>query len=250
MGKLVPQDPNDEPASALLKKIAEDKAQLVKEKKIKIQKPLPPINKEEKPFELPEGWEWSRISSISNVGTGATPSRTNYSYFNPPEVNWVTSGETGGDFVEDTKEKVSWAAVQETNISVYPPGTLIVAMYGQGKTRGQITELLKPAGTNQACAAIKLIDPDEQHRKYIKLFFVKAYDEIRKLSAGGAQPNLNVGKVSLTVIPVPPIAEQHRIVIKVNELMILCDTILERIKAAQTTQLNLTDAIAEQALTK
>ena len=248
MGKLVPQDPNDEPASVLLKKIAEEKARLVKEKKIKKQKPLPPIEENEKPFELPVGWEWCRILSISNVGTGATPSRTNLSYFDPPEVNWVTSGETSEEFVGETKEKVSWSAVEETNVSVYPAGTLILAMYGQGKTRGQITELLQPAGTNQACAAIQLIAPGVHHRKYIKLFFVKAYDDIRKLSSGGAQPNLNVGKVTLTVIPVPPENEQHRIVTKVNELMTLCDNMLEHIKAAQTTQFNLTDAITEKAL--
>lgn len=70
MGKLVPQDPNDEPASELLKRIAQKKAQLVKEGKIKKQKPLPPISDEEKPFELPEGWEWCRLGSIYNFLNG------------------------------------------------------------------------------------------------------------------------------------------------------------------------------------
>ena len=139
-------------------------------------------------------------------------------------------------------------AVRETNVSIYPPGTLIVAMYGQGKTRGQITELLIDAGTNQACAAIRLIEESVQHRKYIKLFFIKAYDELREQSAGGAQPNLNVGKVSTTIIPLPPLAEQHRIVTKVNELMSLCDTLKTNLQNAQTTQLALADALVEQAV--
>ncbi|MEF1221173.1 restriction endonuclease subunit S, partial [Photobacterium damselae] len=76
MGKLVPQDPNDEPASVLLERIAEEKAQLIKEKKIKKQKALPPIADDEKLFELPDGWEWERIGTFGVVGTGATPSRS------------------------------------------------------------------------------------------------------------------------------------------------------------------------------
>lgn len=121
-------------------------------------------------------------------------------------------------------------------------------MYGQGKTRGQITELMIEAGTNQACAAIQLVENSTHHRGYIKLFFKKAYEELRSHAAGGAQPNLNVGKISLTVVSIPPIAEQHRIVAKVDELMSLCDNLKTRITTAQTTQLQLADAMAEQAL--
>lgn len=248
MGKLVPQDPNDEPASELLKKIAAEKEKLIKEGKIKKEKPLPEITEEEKPFELPRGWEWTRLANISDVGTGATPSRADSSYYAPAEVNWVTSGETSEEYIRETKEKVSWKAVKETNVSIYPVGTLIIAMYGQGKTRGQITELLIEAGTNQACAAVRLIENSAHHRKYIKLFFIKAYDELREQSAGGAQPNLNVGKVSTTVIPLPPLKEQHRIVTKVDELMSLCDTLKTNLQNAQTTQLALADALVEQAV--
>ncbi|MCM4919230.1 restriction endonuclease subunit S, partial [Escherichia coli] len=75
MGKLVPQDPNDEPASELLKRIAQEKAQLVKEGKIKKQKPLPPISDEEKPFELPEGWEWCLFEDIIDIQSGITKGR-------------------------------------------------------------------------------------------------------------------------------------------------------------------------------
>ncbi len=81
-------------------------------------------------------------------------------------------------------------------------------MYGQGKTRGQITELKVKAGTNQACAAIQLIKEEDSHREYIKNCFKKAYEEIRSGAAGGAQPNLNVGKISSTVLPLPPLNEQ------------------------------------------
>lgn len=248
MGKLVPQNPNDEPAAKLLERIAAEKAQLIKDKKIKKQKPLPEITDEEKPFELPEGWETERIGTFGIVGTGSTPSRTNPAYWEPAEINWVSSGETSEFYVGSTKEKVSQLAIRETNVSVYPIGTLIVAMYGQGKTRGQITELTEPAGTNQACAAIRLVDASPSHKDFIKLFFRKAYLELREHAAGGAQPNLNVGKISNTVIPVPPLEEQSRIVSKVDELMTLCDQLKARLADAQTTKLYLTDAIVDQAV--
>ena len=249
MGKLVPQDPNDDPANKLLKKIAIEKENLIKEKKIKKQRVHLPISDEEKLFNLPVGWEWERLQNLSVVGTGSTPSRDNFNFYNPPEFNWVTSGETSEDFIYKTKEKVAEKAIQETNVSIYPVGTLIVAMYGQGKTRGQVTELMIEAGTNQACAAIQLIESSKEHRGYIKLFFKKAYEELRSHAAGGAQPNLNVGKVSSTVIPMPPLKEQHRIVAKVDELIALCDQLNVRLVEAQTTQLYLADAMAEQAVT-
>jgi len=248
MGKIVPQNPNDEPASVLLEKIAAEKEQLIKDKKIKKQKPLPEITEDEKSFELPSGWKWRRIAEFTVVGTGSTPSRATPEYYNPAEINWVTSGETSNDFIFETKEKVSPKAIKETNVSIYPAGTLIVAMYGQGKTRGQITELMIDAGTNQACAAIRLIDKSANHRKYTKLYFQKAYKELRSHSAGGAQPNLNVGKISLTVLPIPPLSEQHRIVKKVDGLLILCDQLKARLSEAQTTQLHLADTIVEQAV--
>lgn len=250
MGKLVPQEPTDEPASVLLKKIAAEKEQLIIDGKIKKQKALLPISEVEKPFDLPVGWEFERIGMFGVVGTGSTPSRANPEYWHPAEFNWVSSGETSELFVDATKEKVSALALKETNVSLYPPGTLIVAMYGQGKTRGQITELLREAGTNQACAAIRLIQDSKQHKNYVKLYFRKAYDELRKQAAGGAQPNLNVGKISNTILALPPIEEQHRIVTTVDELMVICDNLKAKINSAQTTQLHLTDAISEQAINK
>ncbi len=248
MGKLVPQDPNDEPASAFLEKVAQQKAKLIKAGKIRKQKELPEINEDDIGFNRSSGWAVSRLVAFTNVGTGATPSRDKAAYWSPQEVNWVASGETSDEFITETSEKISSLAVRETNVTVYPVGTLIVAMYGQGKTRGQVSELMIEAGTNQACAAVVLINDDEAHRKYLKLFFKKAYEEMRSHAAGGAQPNLNVGKISNTLVPIPPLAEQHRIVAKVDELMALCDALKARIKDAQTTQSHLADAIVEQAV--
>jgi type I restriction enzyme S subunit len=197
---------------------------------------------------LPDSWEWVRISTFTRIGTGSTPSRGNPLYYSPAEISWVTSGETQQDFIFETREKISPLALKETNVSVYPIGSLVVAMYGQGKTRGQVSELMIEAGTNQACAVIQFIEQSEAHRKYIKLFYKKAYEELRSNAAGGAQPNLNVGKISLTVIPLPPLAEQHRIVTKVDELMTLCEQLKTKLATAQTLQQQLADTLVQQAV--
>lgn len=243
MGKLVPQNSEDEPASVLLETIKK-----VKHSEIRKIKSLPEISEDEKPYTLPDNWEWTRLGNISSVGTGATPSRTESKYWSSEDVSWVSSGETSEPFIFNTKEKVSYLAIKETNVSIYPLGTLIVAMYGQGKTRGQITELKIEAGTNQACAAIRMVQSDEQHRHYIKLFFWKSYEEIRSNAAGGAQPNLNVSKITSTVIPLPPLEEQRRIVTKVDELMKVCDELKDKLQQSQASQIQLTDALIEKAL--
>ncbi|MFJ2388306.1 restriction endonuclease subunit S [Pseudomonas koreensis] len=248
MGKLVPQEPSDEPASKLLKRISEEKARLIAEGTFKKQRQPAQITETEKSFELPENWEWVRLEEIAQVGTGATPLRTNPKYFAPATINWVTSGETSQDYIHESEQKVAPLALTETNLTVYPPHTLIIAMYGQGKTRGQISELLIDACTNQACAAIQLLDQDESHRRFVKYFFVKSYDDIRLLAAGGAQPNLNLGKIKETVLPLPPVIEQHRIVAKLDQLMTLCDQLKARLTQARQLNEQLASTLVERAL--
>jgi type I restriction enzyme, S subunit len=216
-GKLTKQDITDEPTTELLKRIKAEKQKLIKAGKRKKEKELPPITENEIPFELPKGWVCCRLEEIARVGTGSTPLTTNKEYYQG-DIPWITSSATGNLFVLDTEKNISEKALKETNCRVYPVGTLIIAMYGQGKTRGQITELLIDAATNQACAAIELIVKNENHKKYIKYFFQKIYLEIRELAEGGAQPNLNLQKIKDTFIPLPPLAEQQRIVAKVQKL--------------------------------
>lgn len=246
-GLLVPQDPTDEPASTLLARIRTEKDRLIAEGKIKRDKPLPPVTVEEKPFDLPVGWEWVPVDALANVGSGTTPSRDNPAYFLGGKTPWVTSGETGQPFIDATEQHVTELALKQTSLNVYPAGTLIVAMYGQGKTRGQVAELRIPATTNQACAAICLVERSHTHRAYVKLVFEKSYDEIRELSAGGAQPNLNVGKVKSTLIPLPPLAEQSRIATRVTALRSLCADLRQRLKASQVTQAHLAQALVESS---
>lgn len=247
-GRLVPQDPNDEPASVLLDRIAAEKARLVEAGEIKKPKKLNPIGEDEVPFEVPEGWVWERLNNISYVGTGATPLRSEEKYWTNGTIPWITSSATNELFVAKADEFVTELALTETNIRIYPKHTLIVAMYGQGKTRGQISELLTEASTNQACAAIVTSGTTAKYRRYIKLFFQKSYIELRSLAEGGAQPNLNLGKIQSTIIPLPPLAEQKRIVAKVDELHALCDQLAGEATTASTARERLLAAILAQSV--
>jgi type I restriction enzyme S subunit len=131
---------------------------------------------------------------------------------------------------------------------LYPPGTLLVGLYGQGKTRGQVAELGIESTINQACAAVCPLPGFESVHSYLKLFLKKNYHEVRLLSAGGTQPNLNVQKIKELLVPLPPIQEQERIVAKVNDLMRLCDMLEEKLATAQTETSRLLESVLHHAL--
>ncbi len=242
MGKLVPQNPDDQPASELLKEIEVEKQRLVKEGKIKKPKPLPPVTEEEKPYALPQGWEWVRVIDIVDIGTGSTPATTNRDYYGG-EVPWYTSSATNKPFADKPETFITEKAIKETNCKIFPSGSLIIALYGQGKTRGQISELTIAGATNQAIAAMVFFDSSIGVKKYLKYFFIKIYEEIRKMAEGAAQPNLNVGKVKETLVPLPPLSEQHRIVEKIDAIMALCDSLEQQIDANTSKQTKLLSAL-------
>lgn len=219
-------------ASQLLKRIQEEKTQLIADKKIKKEKALPKITKEDIPYELPEGWVWCRLQDLVNVGTGSTPAKSNSSYYDGT-IPWYTSSATNDLFAKESEKLITEKALKETNCKIFPEGTLIIAMYGQGKTRGQISELVIPGATNQAVAAMVFYKTSQDFKGYIKYFFRKIYDEIRLLAEGGAQPNLNVGKIKNTILPLPPLEEQKAIVEKVNALMGLCDSLEQEVQQSQ-----------------
>ena len=241
-----PKEGNWESASELLARIQAEKERLVKEGKIKKQKPLPPISEDEKPFALPEGWAWCRVNDIASIGTGATPLTSEPSYYGG-EINWMTSGDTSYDYVTHTKATITEKAITETNCQVYPRGTLVVAMYGQGKTRGQVTELKIDAATNQACVAIQLYLLSIEANQFLKTHFKKIYNEIRELAQGGPQPNLNMGKIKANIIALPPLLEQKAIVAKVEKLLALCDQLETQITTNQTHADGLMQAVLKEA---
>jgi type I restriction enzyme S subunit len=244
-GKLVPQDPNDEPASALLEKIKAAKDRMVAEGAIKSTKPLPPINADEVPFTWSKEWECVPLDWIAIIGTGTTPSKGRADYYDG-NIPWITSSATSAEVIDHAEFFITQIARSECRLQMYPPGTLIVALYGQGKTRGQISELGISATINQACAAVGFVDGFEALRPFVKLSLLKQYDEMRRTAAGGAQPNLNVLKIRQRPIPLPPISEQSRIVAKVDQLMALCDELESNLQAHDKTAERFAEAIVAE----
>ena len=162
---------------------------------------------------LPDGWAWSCLDQLAEVGTGATPKRDKAVYWRDGDVPWVTSSVVNGDYVDEASEFVTKLALAETNLTIYPVGTLLLAMYGEGKTRGKCAELRIPATTNQALAALQVA---ASARGYVRQFLELNYEEMRKVASGGVQPNLNLSLVRAVCVPLPPLAEQTRIVAEVD----------------------------------
>ncbi|HBL46153.1 MAG TPA: hypothetical protein DDZ90_22485 [Planctomycetaceae bacterium] len=247
-GKLVPQDPEDEPAENLLERIKSEKQDLIKRKVIKVSKSHTLRDSGIETHSIPKGWEWEILDEITNIGTGSTPSTGEPKYYKNGNIPWQTSSSTGEDFITKSEKFITDIALKECRLKVYPKGSLIVALYGQGKTRGQVAQLMFDSTINQACAGIAFFPASEPIRDFIRLVFKKKYDELRELAAGGAQPNLNGGIIRQTKIPIPPLNEQKRIVVKVAQLMALCDELELNLEMQKNNATNLSTAMTASLL--
>lgn len=197
--------------------------------KAKYKDPAPPDTTNLPP--LPKGWCWATIDQLANVGTGATPKRGEPRYYADGSVPWVTSGALHAPNITSATESVTEAAFKETNLTRYPVGTILVAMYGEGKTRGKHSELAIEATTNQAIAALVLSGLAEPCRRYLRLFLTHNYVAVRRLSSGGVQPNLNLSIVRKIAIPLPPLTEQEIIVAMADEQLSICDELVPSAEA-------------------
>lgn len=154
------------------------------------------------------------LGEIATVGTGTTPSRSEPHYYQEGTVPWVTSGELAQGVVKRPVQYVTDAAVAETSLKLYPAGTLLIAMYGEGKTRGTVAELGLPATTNQACAAVQV--RDASLRPWVREVLSANYSAMRRLATGGVQPNLNLGLVREIEIPLPDEQIRSRLLTEVQ----------------------------------
>ena len=231
-GKLVPQDPNDEPASVLLERIRKEKEQLIKEGKIKKEKnpsrifrgadnlPYEQIGKnepvciaDEVPFEIPDNWEWVRLGSIGDWGSGATPRRSVPEYYDG-DIPWLKTGDLNDGYIDYIPESISNLALEKTSVRLNPTGSVLIAMYGA--TIGKVGILTFPATTNQACCACL---PIKIYNEYLFYFLMSQKVAFVKQGEGGAQPNISKEKIIATLMPLPSLAEQYRIVAKIKELL-------------------------------
>lgn len=246
-GKLVPQDPKDEPASELLKRIEADKARLVKTgraRKIDVES----VNSDEAPFPIPRTWIWTRLGSMGDWGSGSTPSRSNTNFYGGG-IAWLKSGELNDNrALKGSEETVTQLAIEKGSFRLNRPGDVLIAMYGA--TIGKVAILAEEAVTNQAVCGCTPFDG--VFNQFLFLFLLSQREAFHSASEGGAQPNISKIKIVWTPVPLPPLTEQHRIVANVDELMALCDQLeaarterekaRDRVTAASLARLNSPDA--------
>ena len=197
--------------------------------------------------ELPTTWSWATVQQVSFVGTGATPKRGNPDFWDGGKIPWVTSGALNAQYVEEAEECITEEALEETSCEVFPKHSLLIAMYGEGKTRGKVAELMIEAATNQACAAVEVVGDKPALREYLKVYFQKNYHDIRRQAAGGVQPNLNLGIIRGINFPLPPLAEQKQIVGKVERLLSVANDAAATADREQTRAERLRQSILKQA---
>ena len=235
-GKLVPQDPNDEPASVLLERIKAEKEQLIKDGKIKRRKKSASSDTspyENVPFQIPESWVWTTLGNIGQWQSGATPSRLCKEYYGGT-IPWLKTGDLNDGYIYDIPEYITEKALAETSVKLNPVGSILIAMYGA--TIGRVGMLTFPATTNQACCAC--VDYSGIEQKYLFYFLVSHKEEFIMQGGGGAQPNISKEKIVETLIPIPPRPEQVRIVNIIENWFAIIDKI-------EQEQVDLTCAIKQ-----
>lgn len=244
-GRLVPQNPADEPASALLRKIRAEKDRLIAAGKIKRDKPLPPIAEEEKPFELPAGWAATSFPELCVIGGGATPSKAKSAYWEG-DIPWVSPKDMKVDLIADAQDHVSKVALEETRLPLVPKDSLLIVV------RGMILAHSFPVGVTQVEVTINqdmksLTPPLASLTPYLALVCKGFKDDILELVERSSHGTckLESDKLFAFRFGLPPLAEQSRIVARVTELRALCADLRQRLAAAQQTQSRLAEALVE-----
>jgi type I restriction enzyme S subunit len=250
MGKLVKQDPKDEPASKLLERIATEKQQLIKDKKIKKQTLLPAITDEKKPFEIPTGWSYTRLDDLcANVFSGSTPPKSELN--ETSGIPFLKVYNIQNQELEFEKRTLFVSANSHTGKlkrSILYPGDVVLNLVGPPLGKVAIMPNTYPewnCNQNIICFRPLEIKLNRYIYTYLKAHIFLDYID---LVGSAGQDFISGAKCRAIVLPTPPLAEQQRIVAKVEELMTLCDSLKTRLNQAQTIQLHLTDAIVEQAL--
>ena len=240
-GKLVPQDPADEPAGVLLQKIRAEKDRLIAEGKIKRDKPLAEIAEEEKPFELPQGWEWVRFGEIAGIERGGSPRPIEAFLTDDPEgLNWIKIGDTekGGKYITSAGQKIKREGLVKTRM-VFPGDFLLTNSMSFG--RPYITQI-------QGCIHdgwLRISPPDSLDKDFLYTLLSSRFvrNVFEAAAAGGVVLNLNADKVRTVPIPLPPLPEQSRIVTRVTALRRLCTDLRQRLAERQSVQARLAEAL-------
>lgn len=175
--------------------------------------------------QIPKEWDVTNIGSLTFISSGSTPNRINPAYWQDGIIPWVKTGEINYTVIDNTEEKVTQKALEETSLTLYPLGTVLIAMYGQGVTRGKVAILGIEATTNQACAAM-IPNNISLSSGYLFHYLSYHYENIRSISHGSNQSNLNENLIASFLLKLPPVREQ-------NQIIQIIDTHDSRIRAEE-----------------
>ena len=239
-GKLVPQDPSDEPASVLLEKIRAEKEEKIAKGDLKRDKNDSYIYKsttdnchyeklngkdvcieDELPFTIPDSWQWCRLGEIGTWQSGTTPNRKNIDFYLNGTIPWLLTGDLNDGYITNIPNKITEFAYVSTSLKLNPIDSICIAMYGA--TIGKLGILTFPATTNQACCVCSNYNGVE--KLFLFYFLMNHKEHFIQQGFGGAQPNISKEKIIETFLPLPPLSEQKRIVAKIEELFSLLDQI-------------------------
>jgi len=246
MGKLVPQDPNDEPATVLLEKIAFEKEQLVKMGILKKTKPLASIIHEDRPFDLPMGWAWSRLPEIGELARGKSKHRprNDPSLYSKGSIPFVQTGDVAKASKIITTYSTFYNQKGLSQSRLWPAGTMCITIAANIADTGIL-------GFDSCFpdSVVGFIPLDKQVQvEYFEYFLRTAKRNLEKFAPSTAQKNINLEILGSLMVPLPPLFELNRIVSKIDELMALCDQLTKSLQQAQQTQIHLTDAVVENAV--
>ena len=224
-GKLVPQDASDEPASVLLERIAAEKALFIKKGEIKKAKLLPELTEDEKPFESPQGWCFYRLGDlVKKLGSGSTPRGGKNAYVSEG-IPFLRSQNVRNEGLDDSDiAYISSETHQRMNNTIVYPGDILLNITGASLGRSIIFPNTYPeANVSQHVTIIRMIDPNITPFIYLCICSPLLQKIVWERQVGMAIEGLSKKVLELFEIPIPPLAEQKRIVAKVDELMLLCD---------------------------
>ncbi len=228
-GKLVPQDPNDEPASELLKRIAKNRVALEKNGSLKKSKPLPTVDAADSPFDLPGGWAWVRFPEVGLFGRGKSKHRprNDPALYEDGTYPFIQTGDVArsGGSIETYSNPYNDVGLAQS--AMWPTGTLCITVAANIADSG----ILKFDACFPDSIVGLIVDDNFEDARFFEYFLRTAKADLHKFAPSTAQKNINLGILTEILIPLPPLAEQHRIVAKVDALMTLCD----RLETSLTT---------------
>ena len=245
-GKLVEQDPNDDPAAELLKRIAADRVTLEKNGSLKKPEPLPPVDAADPPFDLPSRWAWSRFPEIGTFGRGKSKHRPRNDplLYNGGKYPFIQTGDVArsGGSIKTYSNLYNDVGLAQS--AMWPTGTLCITIAANIADSGILAF--------DACfpdSVVGLIAHNSfEGARFFEYFIRTAKTDLHEFAPSTAQKNINLGVLTEVLIPLPPLAEQHRIVAKIDELMALCDRLATSLATGEDTRRRLLDALLHEVL--